>query len=456
MDAQEKQVVSSSPPRASSSHKSKSPVRQKNLLQFSQYPTSNDRNAWKAYWRQQGHPWRTEPEIDTERQKYLAERCSIKPDIEQGIYPFSNIKLSRADIEWLLATHEYGQGPITWSDESQRERMGLDVRGADLRQADLRHLPLARLCAGLPHWEWATATIEQRNMAVAHLEKANLRDAQLGGAYLRGTQLTGTILRWTHLEEADLSNTQLNGAYLRYAQLKKADLRNAQLGGANISGAELEGAYLNNASVGDERHIGPLVADTLWGNVNLAVVKWSEVKMLGDEYKARQKKTVKGEEKDQATRIEEYERAVRANRQLAVALQSQGLNEDAGRFAYRAQLMQRVLFRRQKKFVQYLFSLFLDLLAGYGHKPWRSFVAYLLVNTVFASAYFMIGHLVGPVMSPVGSFVFSMTSFHGRGFFPGGISLDDPLTVLAALEAFVGLLIEVTFIATLTQRLFAK
>jgi len=41
-----------------------------------------------------------------------------------------------------------------------------------------------------------------------------------------------------------------------------------------------------------------------------------------------------------------------------------------------------------------------------------------------------------------------MTSFHGRGFFPGGIQLDDPLTVLAALEAFVGPLIEVTFIAT--------
>ena len=56
----------------------------------------------------------------------------------------------------------------------------------------------------------------------------------------------------------------------------------------------------------------------------------------------------------------------------------------------------------------------------------------------------------------LGSVVFSMTSFHGRGFFPGGITLDDPLTVLAAFEAFVGLLIEVTFIATLTQRLFGK
>lgn len=49
-----------------------------------------------------------------------------------------------------------------------------------------------------------------------------------------------------------------------------------------------------------------------------------------------------------------------------------------------------------------------------------------------------------------------MTSFHGRGFFPGGIALDDPITVLAAFEAFVGLVIEVSFIATFTQRFFAR
>ncbi len=52
-----------------------------------QRPATNDREAWKAYWKQQGQEWRTEPEIDGERQKYLAERRSITPDIKQGIYP---------------------------------------------------------------------------------------------------------------------------------------------------------------------------------------------------------------------------------------------------------------------------------------------------------------------------------------------------------------------------------
>lgn len=51
-------------------------------------PTTDDSRAWKAYWEARGQHWRTEPEIDAERQKYLAERRSITPNIEQGIYPF--------------------------------------------------------------------------------------------------------------------------------------------------------------------------------------------------------------------------------------------------------------------------------------------------------------------------------------------------------------------------------
>src|SRR5437763_9987072 len=77
-----------------------------------QRPTNDDKEAWKAYWKTQGQSWRTEPEIDEIRQKFLAERRSITPDIEQGIYPFKDIKLNRAEVEWLLATHENGRGPV--------------------------------------------------------------------------------------------------------------------------------------------------------------------------------------------------------------------------------------------------------------------------------------------------------------------------------------------------------
>jgi hypothetical protein len=65
-------------------------------------PANDDKEGWEVYRKAQGQPWRTEPEIDAERQTYLAEQRSIKHDVKQGIYPFKDIKLSRADVEWLL------------------------------------------------------------------------------------------------------------------------------------------------------------------------------------------------------------------------------------------------------------------------------------------------------------------------------------------------------------------
>jgi uncharacterized protein YjbI with pentapeptide repeats len=420
-----------------------------------QRPANDDKEAWKGYWKAQGQPWRTEPEIDGERQQYLAERRSITPNIEQGIYPFKDIKLSRADVEWLLTTHENGRGPVDWSHESQHERQGLDLRGADLCQINLTRLPLTNMHGALDLDERTLATKEQCEMAAVHLEGATLQRTHLEGADLYKAHLEGADLYLAHLERAYLTEAHLEGADLHGAQLARTELRQAYLGGAKFRRAHLERTNLENAVLSDEKHIGPQLADVHWIDVHLSVVNWTNVETLDDEYKARQKMR-RGEEKDREGQLREYDLAIRANRQLAAVLQTQGLNEDAARFAYRAQKLQRVIFWRQGKFVQYPFSLFLDLLTGYGYKPWRSFLAYLIVIIGFATSYYVLGQTVGPHLSPVGSVVFSMTSFHGRGFFPGGIQLDDPLTILAAIEAFVGLLIEVTFIATLTRRLFGR
>jgi hypothetical protein len=214
---------------------------------------------------------------------------------------------------------------------------------------------------------------------------------------------------------------------------------------------------MNESKFGDGEFGAIALADVRWGNTNLAVVDWTQIAMLGYECIAIQEiDSDDGEIKVKGKRLNEYKTAARANRQLSVALRNQGLNEEAARFTYRAQLMQRKVFWYDRASAKWLGSLFLDLLSGYGNKPLRCFIAYLIVILSFATAYFIIGHKVGPVLSPLGSVVFSMTSFHGRGFFLGGITLDDRLTVVAAFEAFIGLLIEVTFIATLTQRLFGR
>ncbi|GAC1354203.1 MAG: hypothetical protein NVSMB38_32040 [Ktedonobacteraceae bacterium] len=168
-----------------------------------QRPTTNsNQEAWKTYWKSQGQLWRTEPEIDKKRQEQLAHHRTIVPDIRKGMYPFKNVepKLTRADIEWLLATHESGGmvGPIDWQDIRQREGEGLDLRGADLDCANLHGLPLARTLGGLSLYETPRLTQEQRETGSVLLRGANLMGAQLQEADLWGVQLQKANLSCRH------------------------------------------------------------------------------------------------------------------------------------------------------------------------------------------------------------------------------------------------------------------
>jgi hypothetical protein len=286
------------------------------------------------------------------------------------------------------------------------------------------------------------------------LEEANLR-----GANLRRASLQHTNLRDTRLQEANLRGANLEQADLRGANLQNADLQEAVFDG----GTRLSGVVLGEASV----------ADLKWGESNLAVVEWTHVNMLGDESEALQVQTPDGDMKTKLWRIADYRTAVRANRQLAVVLRNQGLDEEADHFAYRAQRLQRIVLRRQgllpnekgrrkttlwprvRKLSAYAFSGFLDILAGYGYRPGRTLFSYLFVIMAFTTAYAIFGHLP-PIPDAL---VFSFMSFHGRGFFTslsGETNLHNPIVVLAAAEAVTGLFIEVSFIATFTQRFFGR
>lgn len=498
-----------------------------------QYPTGNDRDAWHTYWQQCDQSWRTEPEIDGSRQAYLAERLATKPDIGQGSYPFKNIKLDRADVEWLLATHEHGRGPVEWSKELQHERVGLDLRGADLKQADLHDLPLSQMQGGLTwdsrnselpeHLDMAALHLDGADLSGAHLEGACLRGAhlekvRLNGAFIEDADLSGAymqeaILRDAHLERATLVRTRLDGgilikahlegAYLRGTHLEGAALYKAHLGGALLSGTFFDTAtYLEGVLLTSEKFGSVSLAGIHWNGVDLSVVDWAQLKMLGEEREAQQPRGPQGEEKDHAAHSSEYQLAARSNRQLALVLQEQGLYDEAIYFTYRARVLGRKVkwwqwltpmraqefdtwgiekqqdtntqksristlrFELSKKlreygiwifqFTGYALSLIFDLVAGYGYRPERIVFVYLLTITGFATTYLVLGQILGPHLSPLGAIVFSVTSFHGRGFFPGGIRLDDPITVLAASEAVIGLVIEVSLIAAFTQRFFGK
>jgi Pentapeptide repeats (8 copies) len=248
--------------------------------------------------------------------------------------------------------------------------------------------------------------------------------------------------------------------------MSAANLSRAILAGANVSGADLSGSRLTIETKLTMVTLSTTtsLADIVWDSAPLTQIAWEQLPVVGDEVHARQQLDTNGKRKDARTRLWEYATAVRAYRLLAVALRNQGLNEHADRFDYRAQFIQRQVLRRQGNWGRALGSWLLDVIAGYGYKPMRSVITYLLVILSFAAAYFALTNFgITPFLpshsSPLPWYeatVLSVSSFHGRGLFPTGLSLGDPIAILAAFEAIIGLLIEITFIATFTQRFFAR
>jgi uncharacterized protein YjbI with pentapeptide repeats len=388
------------------------------------------------------------------------------------------------------------RGGLTWFPRNSELPEQLDIAASHLEGADLRGAHLEGACL-------RGAFLEKARLSRARIEEADLSRAHLQGAILRDVHLEGATLVRTHLDGAIMSRSRLQGANLQGAHLESAMLSESRLGGALLRGTFFdEATNLENILLNSRRFGSVSLAGVHWNGVDLSVVDWAQLKCLGEEREAQQPRGQQGEEKDHAKHISEYRLAARSNRQLALVLQEQGLYDVAVYFAYRARVMGRKVSwwewltpKRAQEFntwgierqsgastqksrvsalrsglskklreygiwifqlTGYALSLIFDIVAGYGYRPERIVFIYLLTITGFATTYLILGHIVGPSLSPLGALVFSMTSFHGRGFFPGGIRLDDPITVLAALEAVVGLIIEVSLIAAFTQRFFGK
>jgi uncharacterized protein YjbI with pentapeptide repeats len=516
---------------------------------------------WRQHWQAFGQPWRTEPEIDETRQRELAERLATPPDWRRGIFPFRDMKLTRADVEWLLATAptataegDAARKADGEDGEDEQDAEGeaghasrLDLRGADLRRADLRSLPLRRLDGGLTWEQWQHATDEQREMAAVRLDRADLSGAHLEGANLRGASLVWARLSEAHLEEADLvashlqhatlDRAHLDAAEMYQASLREASLVRAQLGGADLHGARLEGADLTGAALsgtilrnahledvtlrgarlhgvrvdaedlarvrawrpdfpdalppadlrgaalntgtdllgvvlGDPVRGYVQLADIRWGDAIATVIQWSRVTMLGDERVAREPMRADGRPKARTQRIAEYETAIRANRQLAIVLQGQGLANQALRFTYRAQVLARQVLwwqarwnewevggaesplrgwgRRIRALGGWAVSKLLDLVSGYGAKLERCFITYVLVVLAFTVTHFVVGLTIGPPLSPLSAFAMSIQSLHGRNF---SFTPTSTQMGLNTVEAIVGLNVEALIVAVITRRI---
>jgi hypothetical protein len=295
-------------------------------------------------------------------------------------------------------------------------------------------------------------------------------------------RLTGADVFWLAQQSGlntlgQVPNLHLEGERLEDAHLVHAGPYDARLDYAILLQTHLEGAFLAEASFDKTSRLnnasltGASFDQVIFDNTNLTVVDWSLVRILGDERTARERKGSSGKPKPHAQRLTEYKAAARANRVLAVALEAQGLVDDADRFAFRAQVLQRRVLRLQALQAwrrpwrlpgavgRYLGSWVLALLAGYGYRLSRIVVTYALALAAFTIAYWALGiHSFGgePWWQAMwDSFLVSLSAIHGRTTFEQ-LGAWSPAAWVAGFESVVGIVIEGAFVAMLIQRFFGK
>jgi hypothetical protein len=241
----------------------------------------------------------------------------------------------------------------------------------------------------------------------AHLARAALYRASLEGAFLVEAHLEGTSLleqickRLDRRATPDVASDKADSlpaspTFLRFAL--EAHLEGANLSRAYFdSGTALDGVTLGNRTLGFVA-----LADVHWGGVNLTVVqcsplgerRWrarSKCMELGDECVVRQPRDADGKRKDKRPRLGEFDATARANRQFATVRREQGLNDDADRFAYRAQVFQRTVLRRRRRRRRWLVTTLLAALAGYDYWLERIAIADALVLAAFTAACATVG-----------------------------------------------------------------
>jgi hypothetical protein len=379
-------------------------------------------------------PYDNEPDIERKaklHQAYVANVAAGRP-------PYYRVHIRNlVELLWIMRERDWQ----TAMDSNARDALavtGQYVAITDLREANLSGVDLQGV-----------------SLLMADLSNAHLRGANLSGAQLVDVNFTGARLRGADLSNAKLRFATLSGAHCYTVNLQNADLSYANLSGArlakaNLRGADLTGARFDVASILAESTFADdtILRDVTWNGAPLARVDWGSLRSSGDERAIR---AAVGRQ----PRVAASRDAVRAYNGLASALKAQGITAPASYFRLREQRLERRALRLERRYGAWFFACLIDLVSGYGEQPGRAFVAYLAVVATFASVYWSATNVLLTGATPLRwyeALVLSISSFHGRGFFPATISLGDPLAIIAAAEAVMGLFIELVFIATFSRR----
>lgn len=295
---------------------------------------------------------------------------------------------------------------------------GEDLTGCNLQKAALKD-----------------AHLEKSNLIRANLSQSDLSGAHLFDSKLEGADLIGANLANSDLTHCDLRNADLTKASLANSRLWNADLRGANLTECNLSGADLWNAKLFNVKLWHTHFIESkfLTKRSFSHRHFLDKAKVNEAGLLSAE--------------------ESY-------RDLKRYFILNGMYNDASWASFREKTIERLIFKK-KWDLSYFPSLLMNVLCGYGEKPYRIILSAVSTILLFAFLYFSLNAVENStardyVLKWSDYIYYSTITFTTVGygdFIPRPFSL---FRLLAASEAFLGTFLTGLFIFTLARKYSAR
>ncbi len=301
----------------------------------------------------------------------------------------------------------------------QKAASGRDLEGYNLKKIVLKKVQLEKV----------------------NLARANLSQADLSGSHLFDSKLKGADLIGTNFSDCDLTHCDLTGADLTKADLNNARAWNADLRGTNLTECNITSADLWNAKLFNVK---------LW-HANFAAVK-SITKMSFSD----------GSNLFKNPRINETGEiaAEESYRDLKQYFISTGRYNDASWASFKEKSMERLVYKKRGD-LNYFPSLLMNILCGYGEKPYRIVLSAISAIMLFALAYASFNAVESSsgqnyILQWSDYIYYSTITFTTVGY---GDFVPKPhalFRLLAASEAFMGVFLTGLFIFTLARKYSAR
>ncbi len=258
--------------------------------------------------------------------------------------------------------------------------------------------------------------------------RVDLGRARFEGLNLWSSRFADINLKGASFERCAMGLSAFDGAYLRGATFRDCDLHGASFARSNLDGARFERTALRFST-------------------------WTAADVTPDAFAGGLLEEATGR----------YALAAGIYHALRLNLSAAGDEAGAGWAAYRQCVMRRRDLRQRRKWRRWLGSYALDVLWGYGERPWRLMACALAFCALCAASYFFTGIRVGdrcvasPSALPAAEHAFECLYFSIVTFTTVGYGDVTPCgfasRALAALEAFAGVFTMGLFVTANVRKL---